>query len=89
MDERRKREDQVTRDDDNLAHLDKEVPEGSTSASDHEKQSISKVVPFSKQPAKVDPIQNTTPKTNKAPKVLQSNNWPWILESTRTLEVLS
>jgi len=42
-----------------------------TSASNHKKQTIRKVVAFSKQPAKADPIENTTSKTAKAPKVPQ------------------
>jgi len=64
-----KRTDKVTRDDDEWAHIDSEVPEVSTGASNQEMGTIRKAVAFSKQPAKADPIQNMTPKTAQAPKV--------------------
>jgi hypothetical protein len=70
MDERRKRTDEVTRGDDNQARIEEKV---STSASNQEKGNIRKAVAFSKQPAKADPIENTTPKTAKAPKDPRQN----------------
>ena len=69
VDERRKRTDDVTRGDDKRAPIEEKVPEGSTSACNQEKRTIKKAVAFSKQPAKADPVKNTTPKTPKAPKV--------------------
>ena len=61
--------DEVTRGDDIWARIEEEVPEVSTSASNQEQRTIRKAVAFSKQPANADSIENTTPKTAKAPKV--------------------
>jgi len=69
VDERRKRTEEVTRGDEKQARIEEEVPEVSMSASNQEKRTIRQVVAFSKQPAKADPIENTTPKTAKARKV--------------------
>jgi hypothetical protein len=69
VDQRRKRTDEVTRGDDKRAYTEEVVPGVSTSASNQEKRNIRKAVAFSKQPAKADPFENTTPKTPKAPKV--------------------
>ena len=69
VDERRTWTDEVTRGDDIWARIQEEVPEVSTSASNQEKRTIRKAAAFSKQPAKADPIENTTPKIAKAPKV--------------------
>jgi hypothetical protein len=49
------------------ARIEDEVPEVSTSASNQEKRTIRNAVASSKQPAKADPIENTTPKTAKVP----------------------
>jgi hypothetical protein len=59
----------VTRGDEKRTCIEEEVPEVSTSASNHENRTIRQAVAFSKQPAKADRIRNTTPKTVKAPKV--------------------
>lgn len=69
MDERTKRTHEVTRGDDMLAYIEEEVPEVTTSTSNQEKRTISKVVAFSKQLAKTDPIENTTGITPQALKV--------------------
>jgi hypothetical protein len=69
VDERRKRTDELTMGDDKRARIEEEVAEVSTSASNQEKRNIRKAVAFSKQPAKADPIENTTPKPAKALKV--------------------
>jgi hypothetical protein len=69
VDERRKRTYEVTRGDDKRAHIEEEVPEVSTSASNREKRTIRKAVAFRSQQAQADPIENMTAKTAKAPKV--------------------
>jgi hypothetical protein len=69
VDKRRKRTDDVPRGDDKRARIEEEVPEVSTTASNHEKRTIREAVAFSKQPVKADPIENTTPQAAKAPKV--------------------
>jgi len=71
VDERRKRTDELTRGDDKLAHIEENVLEVSTSASNQEKGTIRKAVAFSKQLAKADRIENTTPKTPEVLKVPQ------------------
>jgi hypothetical protein len=63
----------VTRSDNKLACIEEEVPEVSTSASYQEQQCISKAVAFSKEPAKAEPIENTTPKMAMAPIVPQKH----------------
>ena len=70
MHERRMRTDTVTRGDDKRACMEQKLPEVTTSASNQEKRTIRKPVPFSKQPPKARPIENTTPMTPKAAKVL-------------------
>jgi hypothetical protein len=55
-----KRTDKVTRSDDMWACFEEKVLEVSTSASNREKRTISKVVAFSIQLAMTDPIENTT-----------------------------
>jgi len=69
VDEGRKRAGEVTRGDDERAHLQEEVPEVSASTSHREKRTIRQAVALSKQPAKADRIKNTTPNTATAPKV--------------------
>jgi len=66
MDERRKRMEVVTRGDEKRACIEEEVPEVSMRASNQKTQTTRKAVAFSKQPAKGDPIENTTPKTPKS-----------------------
>jgi len=85
VDERRKTRDKMTRGDDKRARSEKEVPEDLTSASNQEKRTLRKVVAFSKQPAEVDPIEDTTQKTPQAPQVPQKKA-PAL--ATRKYEVL-
>jgi len=66
VNECRMRTDEVTRGYAKQACIEKEVLEVSMSASNPQMWNIKKVVPFSKQPAKVDPIENTTRKEPKA-----------------------
>ena len=73
VDKRRKRTDKVTGGDYKQARIKEEVPEVSTSASNQEKSTIGKAVAFSKQPAREDPRQRTTPKTANDPKQLRKN----------------
>jgi len=71
MNKRRKSMDEVTTGDDKWACIEEEVLGVSTSASNQAMRTLMKEVAFIKQPAKADPIENTTPKTTKATKV------PW------------
>ena len=67
--ERRKWMAEVTRDDDQQAHMQKEVLEDWMSESQQETRTIRKPVPFSTQPAKADHVENNTSKTPKGAKV--------------------
>lgn len=71
MDKSRKRTEEVSRGNDKWACIDKEVPEVSMSVGNQVQRMIRKAVVSNKQWAKTDPIQNTTPKTQKATKVPQ------------------
>lgn len=64
-----KRTEEVTRGDINKARVEEEVVEASMSTGNQEHGTVRKVVPFSKQPARENPITNTTWNTPKAPKV--------------------
>jgi len=69
VDMRRNRMDHVTRVHDEWARMEEEVLEVLMSDSNQEKCTIRKAITFSKQLAKVDPMENTTPKTPKTLKV--------------------
>jgi hypothetical protein len=69
VDVRRKWIANVTTDDDQQARKQTAVLEDSMSASNLEKQTIRKAVPFSKQPAMADHLENITSRTPKASKV--------------------
>jgi len=71
VDERWMRTKEVTTGDDRCACIEEEVLEVLTSTSKQENWTIRKAVAFNKQPAKTDPIENTTPKTPKTPNGLQ------------------
>jgi len=63
--ERRERKDELRPVNDKWAHNQEEVQDGSTGASNLEIHPVRYVVAFGKQPALVDPVENTTPKTPK------------------------
>ena len=66
MDRAQRWKDQVTMADVKRAHIEEGVPEVSMSASNQEKRTIRIAVAFSEQPARAQPIENTTPKTPQA-----------------------
>ena len=72
VDKRQMRIDEVTRSDDTWAHIKENVPEVWTNGCHKEKRTIRNALPFSKQTANVDQIENTTPNTPKAPNVPQT-----------------
>jgi len=85
LDGSRKMTDKVSTGDHKWACIKKEVPEVSTSASNQETWTIWKAVAVSKQPVKVDPIENRAPKTPLGPK-LPGRNTPAL--DTGNYEVL-
>jgi len=71
-DKRKTRTDKMTRGDDKQQQMEEEVPEVSTSASNHEKGTLRKGLAFRKRLAKTDLTENTTSNTLTVPTV------PWM-----------
>jgi len=86
VDGRWKSTDDVMKCDDKWGRIKEEVPEVSMSTSNQEMQIIRKTVVLIKQAAKVDPIENTTPRPQWLQRCSETQHQPWILEISKSSE---